>query len=169
MSPLPVISTPHVPHRSSEIDAFESYQQIVVPAEGLMYHHLMQRAKEVVLAGTKSVAAYKRTMMALNNILTLSNEAVDMQRGAGILAPIPKKQGRRRGRASNDELVNRSALKKAHREKSAGRSCRTCRQNGVIATDHRTGSKCPFFKEATTMSQAETTVQESTIGCALDS
>ena len=169
MSPLPVLSTPHLPHHSSAIDAFEVYQQIVVPAEGMMYHHLMQRAKEVVLAGTKSVAAYKRTMVALNNILTPSNEAVDMQSGAGILAPTPKKQGRGRGRASKDELVNRSALKRVHREKSAGRSCRTCRQNGVIAKDHRTGSKCPFFKEVMTMSQAETTVHESTIRSTLDS
>lgn len=126
-----------------------------------MYHHLMQRAKEVVSAGTKSVAAYKRTMISLNNILTAGNEAVDIQRGVGILAPIPKKQGQGRGRASNDDLVNRSALKRVHGKQSAGRACKTCRLNGVVAKDHRTGSKCPFFKDA--LSHTESTLPESTI------
>lgn len=147
VSPLPMISTSPTAHRPSETNTFESRQQIVVPDERLMYHHLMQRAIEVVHAGTKSVAAYKRTMMAFNNMLAAGNEVVDIQPGAGILAPIPRKQAQRRGRASNDELFNRSASKRVRRETSAGRACKTCRLNGVIAKDHRTGSKCPFFKQ----------------------
>lgn len=132
--------------RHEDDTLFDAYQQIVVPAEGSRYHHLMQRAKEVVSAGTKSVAAFKQTMMGLNNILAAGSGTVTAQSGAGVLAPIPKKQDRRRGRTSNADLVNRSALKRTREHKPgnnksliSGRACKTCRQNGVIATDHRTG------------------------------
>lgn len=153
-----MVSASPISHLPSGISTLQSYQQIVAPPEGLMYHHLMQRAKELVLKGTKSVAAYKRTMMSFNNMMTADDEVVNLQHGAGILAPIPRKQGRGSGRGSNDELVNRSALKRSRGE--SGRACRTCRLNGVVAKDHRTGSKCPFFKEA--QNAAEITVPEST-------
>ena len=134
---------------------FDAYQQIVVPAEGSMYRHLMQRAKEVVSAGTKTVVAFKRIMMGLNNLLAAENGTDAVQSGPGVLAPISKKKDRRRGRPSNADILNRSALKRAREQNSgkikssvSGRACKTCRQNGVIATGHRTGNKCPFAEQA---------------------
>lgn len=124
----------------------ETYQQIPIPVDGTMYHHLMQRAKEVVAIGQRSPAAYRRTMMGLNNLLANGDDVVAPS-GAGILAPVPKKIVKR-GRPTNADLMNLSALKKQTPSvlgNKKTRACKTCKKNGKNRTDHRTGRKCPFL------------------------
>ena len=138
---------------ASQSVLLDAYQQIPIPPDGTMFHHLMQRAKEVVTIGQRSPAAYRRVMMGMNNLLNAGNtgDAITALPRAGILAPVPKKVAKR-GRPTNAELENLSALKKqapsfVGRNKTQ-RACKTCRMNGKHRTDHRTGSKCPFFKVA---------------------
>ena len=128
----------------------DAYQQIPIPAVGTMFHHLMQRAKEVVTIGQRSPAEYRRIMMGLNNLMTAGDDNAVLS-GPGILAPVPKKVAKR-GRPTNAELVNLSSLKKKASVvigNKKARECKTCRKNGKHRTDHRTGSKCPFFKKVT--------------------
>lgn len=119
-----------------------------------MYHHLLQSAKEVIASVRGSAAAYRRTMAAFNSLRD-GGGGIETTESATAFASIrapPPKASVKRGRVSNADLLNQSALKRSapaasgNVKKTSGRQCATCKLNNVVATDHRTGSHCPFYR-----------------------
>ena len=122
----------------------EAFEQLSVPADNMMYHHLMQAAKDVITVALRNgVSGYKRTMMTFNALRSGANDSV---LPCSIRPPVLKTQIKR-GRSSETELVNRYKTVRTSKP-TAGSSCRkqcsACAAKGVVATDHRKGSKCPF-------------------------
>jgi hypothetical protein len=132
--------------RSAETVQTEAYRQIIVPAENLMYHHLMQSAKQVIATVHNSAAGYRRVMAAFNDLMSGGHGKCWSEPTAGfasIRAPPPK-QVVNRGRRPNSELLNLSSLKRGRRDgpgrivlNGSVKNCSQCKSNGVVATDHR--------------------------------
>jgi hypothetical protein len=131
----------------------DAYAAIRVPAGNGMYHHLMQTAKEVVALGASGVAAYKRTVVAFNNLLSFQPGSLGVMptplAGAVVRPPLSKPT-KKRGRTPNADLINISALsrKAPGAEQKKGRRCSTCMAAGKISTDHRKGGNCPFKSQS---------------------
>lgn len=132
------------------------FAELPVPPDHLMYHHLNQAAKELVTIGQRSPAEYKRVMMGINTLLSqgsVCGGTLDHGSVLGLRAPQHKKSVKR-GRPSNADLENRSALRRVHIQAPGSRTnkrqCSLCKQNGVDASDHRLGTKCPFYKSMET-------------------
>jgi len=54
--------------------------------------------------------------------------------------------------------------KRYSKSSNAWRACKTCRQHGVIATDHRTGNMCPFIVTVKIPAQEQAPKASSEIG-----
>jgi hypothetical protein len=126
----------------------DAYASIVVPTGNAMYHTLAQMAKEVVSLGQTSAVAYKRTFAAFTSLLSYrpgSGAAVALPIGTAVVrAPAPKPV-KKRGRPSNESLVNMSALARKNAVLNVQRHCSLCKEHGIDADDHRKGSKCPYY------------------------
>lgn len=153
----PLLSASNQASSSTTVEE-DAYAAIPVPADNRMYHHLMMTAKEVVQLGHSSRTAYQRTMATFNSLLSYgpgSGPAIPPPIGfASLRAPTPKRI-RKRGRLSNDELMNRSTMamranqKASQKKTTMPRLCSLCKEHGVEDSSHRRGGKCPFFKHGT--------------------
>jgi hypothetical protein len=129
----------------------DAFHVIQVPKEGMMYHHLMQTAKQVIASVQGSHASYRRVMACFNQLLSGGGAIGNPETAEGFVsvrAPQPK-PNTRRGRASNAETLNQSALKQKRpangaQKNSSAKSCKKCRAHNIIATDHGSGSRCPL-------------------------
>lgn len=131
-----LIAPPH----SSDVKSIrdEIFGQISVPAENMMYHHLMEAAKDVIAVALRDgVSGYKRTIMAFNALRSGSKNP-DLH-GQGL--PPQKRDAVKRGRPSRVDQDNRYRTSQPLRKKKL---CSVCRSKGITATDHRKGGKCPF-------------------------
>lgn len=113
-----------------------------------MFFHLGQKAKEVVKLGSSSAAAYKRTTVCFDQLLAFLSEFGGCElAGQAVMRPPPLKPTKKRGRPSNDDLINRSALARKSTKSAITRRFSTCKANGETGLGHRTCSQCPFFKK----------------------
>ena len=126
----------------------DAYASIIVPPDNRVYHQLAQLSKEVVSLGASGSAAYVRTVAAFNHLLSFrpgsAGIASQSLGNAIIRPPLPKSATKKRGRPNNEDLVNRSALTRKQSTSSKQRKCSACASQGVTATDHRKGGKCPY-------------------------
>jgi len=124
----------------------DAYQAIPVPPDNRRYHHLLQKAKEVINVAKNTSASYKRAMMLFNALLTSPVSDGLLPLGC-IEAPVPKAAAKR-GRPSNEDIRNRSQLcslnnQVSHQKRKILKFCNTCKSLGIEASDHRKGGNCP--------------------------
>jgi len=147
-TPVADLNEPGDIHALSKSVEADAYAAIIVPEPNLRYFHLMQAAKEVVSIGQATDTAYKRTMAAFNFLSQFSSGSNPELAAAGLAtmrAPLPKRT-KSKGRPSDADLTNRSALARhGHTQQSGQRSCSLCKANGKTGIGHRRGSKCPFY------------------------
>jgi len=140
--------------------ALEAYNKVFYPSKSdIRYNSLMQDCKQVVAFAQDNPHLYRRFKMMLSQFLTSANDR-DQRAGhaprtaaanrihdnAVIRAPITK--AKKRGRTSSNDDRNLSALNICKQGKHSNKACSLCRKYGVEATDHRRGSRCPFYNKS---------------------
>jgi hypothetical protein len=136
----------------------EAYNQVAYPTKSdIRYTSLMQDCKKVIAVAQDNPHLFRRFKIIVSKFSANANKR-DQRPGhaprndpsnhekAVIWAPVSKLQ--RRGRPANNEDPNMSGLCRPKKRHLGNNCCSLCRSNGIDASDHRKGSRCPFHKQS---------------------
>lgn len=143
-----VVDEPAVSVRASQDDI---YHRVVYPSkQEVRYRKLTEAFGRLVHDARSNEHLYRRLMSTFASLQTEfqshlagARHAADPQEAHVAVRP-PLRQGAMRGRLP-DRVQRTSRLDARSATDRQAAKCHACLRNGVTATDHRSGRKCPFY------------------------